>query len=93
MLETIIHGDAMKQTLEKFLQLAQPTNIDSNAAYGGMGALEQINASATKMRSSRPGGLPQQEALPGSVEQQAMIANQQQPMKQTAVGFPSRAPM
>ena len=87
--EKIINGEAVRQALEQFaVGLTTPTE-DQNAAMGGMGALREINSAAMMIRGSRPGGLPQQEALPGSVEAMATTANQQVQQPYGPPGGPS----
>jgi len=89
--EKIMNGDAMKQALEQFtlgLQQMQ-AQADKNADQGGIKALQTMNDAAALMRSGRPGGLPQQEALPGSPEAMAV---QQNGMQQIPVGAGVPAP-
>lgn len=77
MYESLIFGESMKATLEQFLRLqqveSQVASQDSAPAKPGLESVRVLNAAARLMRSNRPGGLPQQQALPGSVEAAANV--------------------
>lgn len=87
--EKIMNGQEMQQALTQFVlgleQMQQAA--DKNASQGGIQALGAMNQAASLMRAGRPGGLPQQEPLPGSPE---MLATQQGNMQQA--GQPVGAP-
>ena len=94
MFEALIHGEEMKRTLARFLELAPAPEAGGNGqGGGGLEGLRELNAAASMFRAGRPGGLPQQEPLPGSPEMMAAQANQGmqagQPAMSGAPGYPT----